>query len=397
MAHPNTWLDISHIIGWQGNLTGIERVEYHLIKHYFHNSDAGFIYWDNDRSNFQIASRDFVKKMVINRSSEAEQKAAPVVNQSTILQKMHTKIRRALIDNKTHIHEGTVIILAGLWDNRGYISGVKKLADSHALIHVVYDMIPLLQPGYVVEYLPAVFEEYMLAVLPKCTKILAISEATKNDTIRVLKSHKLPVPEVIAFRLGDDITRANVAIKPKGVPEKYILSVSTVEARKNHQLLYYVQKLAQAKNINIPPMVIAGKLGWLTNDLQYMLEKDPEMQGKITLLDSINDMEMRWLYENSWITIFPSIYEGWGLPVAEALSYGKVVLASNTSSIPEVGGSNVDYFSPFSTDELLALIQKYSTADILKKRQHYIENHYHPTTWEQAALSFSDLINKLAY
>ena len=386
------WVDVSHILGWKGVLSGIERVEYHLVCHYFENSEAGYITWDKGNNSFVEVTRTDIRKQIVERTSEQEMQVDSVSSSQGLIHRLTKKLRTRPAQ---HVHawksEGTVILLAGLWDDRGYIAAVMKVADSNPIVHVVYDMIPLVQPGFVVDYLPSVFSEYMLNILPKCKKIMAISEATKKDIIRVLEIRKLKVPEIIAFRLGDDLTRSEKSTKPQGVPQgDFILAISTVEARKNHQLLYYTAKLAYQKGLQLPPFVIAGRRGWLTDNFQYTVEHDPEVESNIILIDRVSDSDISWLYENCLFTVFPSFCEGWGLPVAEALGYGKVTLASDMSSIPEVGGDNADYFSPFSPDDLLELIIRYTDKAKRKTKENYIKENYKRHEWEAAAAEFSD-------
>lgn len=388
------WLDISHVLGWQGVLSGIERVEYHLINHYFLHTDAGFIAWDKNSFNFYEVDRREVSEKIIKRTSELEVRTGGTAGSS--ISPIHRIVKKfkksSKVDTKAWRGEGRLLILAGLWDDKGYTAELVKIADKNSLVHVVYDMIPLIQPNFVVDYLPDVFSEYMLAVLPKCQQIMAISEATKEDVTKVLKENNLAVPKVLSFRLGDDITRSMKPLRPTGVPDNFILSVGTVEARKNHQLLYYVYKRAKEKGIKLPPLIIAGRRGWLTGDFQYVAEYDPDIKNQIGIIDNVSDSEIHWLYTNSMLTVFPSFYEGWGLPVAESLGYGKVTLASDKSSIPEVGGDNVDYFSPYSVDEPLSLISKYINPTQRLKKEEFIKRNYKRLEWRDSAALFATKI-----
>ncbi len=388
------WLDVSHILGWNGRLTGIERVEYHLIKYYFENTDAGFIKWDKNNEVFLEADRDEVNNRIIWRTSEQELKGQ---NNGTLPDSLTAKIRRRLSKtaSKQWRGEGNIIVLAGLWDNKAYIDGLIRLSEASPLIHVIYDMIPIVKSEFVVDFLPGVFSDYMFKVLPHCKAFLAISEATKKDAIKLLESKGLPMPKADSFRLGDDLSRAKKALPPKDVKGDFILSAGTIEARKNHQLLYVVYKKAAKEGYKLPNLIIAGGRGWLTEELQHNIENDPTVNQKIRIIDKATDEQMRWLYENCLFSVFPSLYEGWGLPVAESLAYGKVTLASNTSSIPEVGGKCADYFSPTSVDELLELIIKYTKPKIRADREAYILDHYSPTDWTEAVKMFDKKLKDL--
>ena len=388
-------VDISHIIGWQGNLTGIERVEYHLIEHYFHNTEAEFIYWDRQSSVFVAADREQVKTLVIDRTSETELQNQQVSTKA--LNRFHKHVKKLVGKsvNAANIDQATVIILAGLWDVDNYIEGLKQLAQNNSLVHVVYDMIPLVTPGYVVDFLPSIFEKYFYSVLPVCKAVLAISKSSAEDTRQVLLDKGLKVPAIDSFQLGSDITRAQGSQAPKGVQKAFILSVGTLEARKNHTLLYYAYKELLSQGKKLPQLVIAGRSGWLTENLQYLLAHDPDVKDYILVTGSVTDAELTWLYEHCRFTVFPSFYEGWGLPVVESLAHGKVTLSANTSSLPEAGGNYADYFSPLSTDELTKLIVAYLDDAKLAKREAQIKGHDQTITWRTASKTFADKVTKL--
>jgi len=83
-----------------------------------------------------------------------------------------------------------------------------------------------------------------------------------------------------------------------------VLSVGTFEIRKNYILLYQAAKLAQLENRNFPNIVIAGRKGWLTEDLAHVVEKDPYTHGKITWLKVVSDEELEWLYKTVCLLCF---------------------------------------------------------------------------------------------
>ena len=167
--------------------------------------------------------------------------------------------------------------------------------------------------------------------------------------------------------------------------DDYILIVGAVERRKNHALLAQVYKLAQEKSIDLPHLYIAGGIsGWLVDDLIHRLSHDDYLKKKITLLGRVSDNELHWLYMNTRLVVFPSFYEGWGLPIAESLAYGKVTLSSDTSSMPEVGGQYADFFSPYSAESLLKLLVTYQDDKKLRKRAAQIKQGFKATSWGES-------------
>lgn len=391
-----TCIDVSHIINWRGNLTGIERVEFNLINNYYNNTNAFYICWDGNKKCFRELSRDTVKKIILDRTSEEE----TLTNANSRLRKVLTKIgivqksEDIFLERSAEIKGATVIVLVGLWDNSPYIEGLVELSKDNSLVHIVYDMLPIVQKGFFVEYLPDLFEKYMLSTLPRCKAIMAISRATASDVEKVLISNKVNVPPIATFRLGDEIIRAEKSVKPDDIGETdFLLCVGTVEARKNHFLLYYAYKKLLATGYLPPKLIIVGRRGWLSSDFQYIVEHDEEVNHRIVILDNITDSQIRWLYENCSFTIFPSLYEGWGLPISESLQYGKVTLCSNSSSMPEVGGKSADYFSPFSPDELSSLIMKYQDKVVRSKREIRINKGFQSFSWAESFASFVEALD----
>ena len=187
------------------------------------------------------------------------------------------------------------------------------------------------------------------------------------------------------MRLGDSegTEKNTAAVKPDGrIDNNFIACIGTLEIRKNHTLLYYAYKLAAQQNIKLPQLVIVGSRGWLTGDLQYLIEHDPYIKNDIIILDNIDDCGLDWIYKNCLYTIYPSMYEGWGLPVAESLARGKMCIASNSSSLPEIAGELIDYFSPYSVNDCLLLMQKYLQEKNINKKNMEIEQSYKATTWK---------------
>jgi hypothetical protein len=392
----NPLIDVSHIVNWSGSLTGIERVEYNLISYYYNETSSEFVTWSNEARNFIKYPRKQVQSDIINRSADFDNISGSESISKKLLMKIEQKFK---FSNKTVsdavIKEKDFIVLAGLWDNEEYINVLRRLSRSNKIIHVVYDMIPLIHQGYVVDFLPGVFEKYMLKILPLCTGILSISKSTAIDTRKILKDHSLPVPVIRTFRLGDDILDDSKPRKERMFDFDFILCVGTIEARKNHQILYILQKKLISEGKKPTTIVFAGKRGWLTSDLQYMIEHDKSLMGSIVILDKTTDNDLEWLYENCLYTVTPSYYEGWGLPICESLKHSKVTLSSNTSSMPEAGSCYADYFSPYSIDELSILVEKYSIESERRKREKFIKSGYKIYSWADSSRVFSEKVTSI--
>ena len=127
-----------------------------------------------------------------------------------------------------------------------------------------------------------------------------------------------------------------------------MLAVSTIQVRKNFDLLYRLwQKFSIDGRDDQPHLVIVGREGFGSADLLHLMRNDPSIAGTVTILHRTSDAELAWLYAHAAFTLYPSWYEGWGLPLSESLAYGKTFIASDTSSLPEAGQGLGIHLDPY--------------------------------------------------
>lgn len=392
-------VDISHLMNSSGRMSGIERVEYNIVSHYIH-SDAEFVGWSLVGKCFVEFSKQDVE--VLLASIEQKQQAVKVEkgeisNKTQFLSRIKAKALRPKNNSpQAYVFKNNerLLILDGLWDRQDYIDAVVNAGKILQIDHIVYDMIPVIFPGYVLDFITVVFENYMKTILPICTNIYTISENTAVDTKQVLVDWGVQkIPSIASFQLGDDILSSTTTDDSLVPEESYILATGTVEVRKNYSLLLYAYGIAREKSIDLPPTYIVGKRGWLTDNFQYIVDNDPYYKAKIKILDNVSDAQLASLYESSLFTVCTSLYEGWGLPIRESLAYGKVTLSSNTSSLPEAGGLVAEYFSPNNPEALLNMIVKYLDKDSRKKRENYIAKKYKQLSWEKAMNRFASIVD----
>lgn len=178
---------------------------------------------------------------------------------------------------------------------------------------------------------------------------ITVSESSKDDLIKYLKIPNNAIT-VTYEALDIDFEKLNsnsVKEDNKYINEKYILSVGTIEPRKNIQTLIKAFCILKQKyNINYK-LILTGRSGW-----KDKLEIPTEVLDNIIFTGYVSDEELLSLYSNASIYVFPSIYEGFGFPLLEAMSSGTPIVASLTSSLPEIGGNACIYVNdPFSPEE----------------------------------------------
>jgi glycosyltransferase involved in cell wall biosynthesis len=127
---------------------------------------------------------------------------------------------------------------------------------------------------------------------------------------------------------------------------------------------------------------------WGISDFLNDLKLDYRVKDKIILLTDVNDNDLAALYRASYFTLYPSLYEGWGLPVAESLAFGKFCLASKSSSIPEVGGELLEYIDPWDVPGWADRILYYVlNPEEVQKREQSIRNEYRAHSWDESGAS----------
>jgi glycosyltransferase involved in cell wall biosynthesis len=145
----------------------------------------------------------------------------------------------------------------------------------------------------------------------------------------------------------------------------------------------------------VPNLIFAGKIGWLVDGLLADLEASDYLNGKVILLRGLSDAELQQAYRSCLFTVFPSLCEGWGLPIAESLAHGKFCVASNGTSIPEVGGNLVDYFDPSNEQEALAKIERpLIEPGYLALREAQLRAEYRPRMWADCAHALVEALDQ---
>jgi len=220
----------------------------------------------------------------------------------------------------------------------------------------------------------------------KAKKVITISNSSKND---IIKYYKVKEDKVKVVYLGLKNLSMNEPSEKElsefGVNKKFILFVGTLQPRKNiTRLIEAFSKLSDNLK-DEHQLVVIGKKGWLYEDILSSPEKF-HVSDKVLFLDYVSDDDLPNFYKKAELFVLPSLYEGFGLPVLEAMRYGCPVVTSNVSSLPEAGGDAALYFKPEDVDDIKNTIEKVLTDKSLKEKM--IEkgrDHYKKFTWEKAA------------
>ncbi|NIE83743.1 MULTISPECIES: glycosyltransferase family 1 protein [unclassified Burkholderia] len=298
---------------------------------------------------------------------------------------------------------GDILVSIGLdWD-QSYSSHFYALNKKHGVrvITCCYDLIPVLFPQYCVGDVASRFKEYFNALSWGSTAVLCISEQTRKDYLELCEKIGSPMRPAHVIPLGDNVPsgRGGVGAEVQAVLRKpFILFVSTIERRKNHEVLYraYHQLCREGHADRLPKLVFVGMPGWGVGDLLKDIELDPLTQDLIVQLNHVSDEELMQLYRNTLFFAYPSLYEGWGLPVGEALAMGKAVLSSDQGSLPEVGGDLVRYLPAWDVRAWADAILDWCTSpDAIARIEQRVKREYRVRTWADTGKVVKKVIDQI--
>ena len=184
----------------------------------------------------------------------------------------------------------------------------------------------------------------------RARQIIAVSKTTKKD---IVKNYGIDETKINVIYNGYEkmSNKLKIPFDFAQGKEKFILFVGTIQPRKNLEVLVDAFSKFSQTNKDFR-LVIVGKKGWLYESI-FKKVKMTKLEKKIIFTDYVTDSELIKYYKNAFCLVLPSLYEGFGIPVLEAMSYDCPTIVSMTSSLLEVGGDASLYFDPKNSDDLL--------------------------------------------
>jgi glycosyltransferase involved in cell wall biosynthesis len=230
----------------------------------------------------------------------------------------------------------------------------------------ILDLTHLYFPHTMENYNLLIHKLFFLSSLKNADHIITISNFIKQDLIM---HFNIPSEKIITIYLGVDdkfhiIEKSKVlsVLNRYSINRPYILSVGTLEPKKN-----YIRLLNAYKALKTDlDLIIVGKKGWKANDIFKTIDS-LGLKKRVKILGYIQNDYLPYLYNGAEVFIFPSLYEGFGLPLLEAMACGAPVICSNTSSLAEISGEAVLKFNPNSVDELVLRIEQLLNNSELKE------------------------------
>lgn len=378
------YIDVSNFLN--AGTTGIQRVVKEIVVRIIKNR-SDYILMDYDptrRTYYEIDSAKFVDFYYNNIGTRA---------------KVTTKNEITIEDMRA---DDVYFEIDSCWNNKNRRSTLyKRLKERNIKIVVhVYDIIPVLFPQYCHSNTLIRFLNYIGATLQYADNIIVNTESTANDIKALANKLGVKSPEIKVISLGSDfkndelkeeVLEKAIEISKAG---KYILMVGTIEPRKNHAfVLDMFDKYLKNTNIGL---VFAGRIGWNVEELSNRINKYEEINNNFHFINAANDTTINYLYNNSSLVLVPSIYEGFGLPIIEALEKKIPVIASDISVFKDVAGDFCDYFSLENIDDLGQLVIRYiNNEDNIFQNKVEQLNNYKITTWDESYSKFNDFFETI--
>ena len=226
-----------------------------------------------------------------------------------------------------------------------------------------HDMTFFLYPELHEAYKRLYFKPIIRLSARRANAIIADSESTRQDILKILRVNP---QQIVAVPLGvSDHPRMDNPLeiarvrRQYNLPEKFILNVGVLEPRKNVTTL--VRAFKSLIEQGIPhSLAIVGKRGWHYEQI-FQTVKDLGIEDRVIFTDYIPENDLRCLYRASDLFVYPSFYEGFGLPVLEAMAQGVPVVTSNLSSMPEIAGDTALRVNPHDEPALASAMQRVLT------------------------------------
>ncbi len=386
-------LDISGLVRWSGPAVGIARTEHALAQAALRRPGTVLACWHGGRLRMlDPAWRDVLldwsgaldshvpqppragwRRVVPGRQPVVAAlerlrllAPAPVAGAAGLMQRALLAVRPhrfALADGRGHrvanvppdlalgdevaLGPGDTLFSAGngwFWSDREALR-TRRHRDGFRHVTLCYDLIPITHPALFEADVARDFGAYWRAILPVTDRCIVTAACIARDVRQFCAAEGMAVPEIVQRPLGADPPPPAIESAPPGglVPGRYALLVGTIEPRKGHAMLLDAWRMVRAAGVTDFQLVFAGRPGWMVGPVLDALGAG--VPG-VLHLPAVGDAGLEALYRGASFCVYPSVYEGFGLPLLEAFARGIPVLASTGGAVPETAAGLAPCLDP---------------------------------------------------
>lgn len=311
-------------------------------------------------------------------------------------------IRRRQREFQAHVRPGDILVnLGSPWEHQNFSETLASYKARYGLRYalLVHDIIPATNPDFCTAAHVSNFANWLATTAAHTDLFFTPSHYSAERLKAYSDEMGWPQKPVVPLRFGTGFSNdpGLAAAVQHIIAPPFVLFVSTIERRKNHIVLLRVWKRLIEKYgaARIPTLLFVGRLGWGVTDLEAELDDTAGLGGKVLLLDNVSNVALAGLYRDAAFTVYPSLAEGWGLPVEESLHYGTVCLCSDASSIPEVGGELAEYFDGRDEDSVFTAVERaiFDTEWLTRKREQ-VRSEFRAVSWSSTFQAAVDAIDR---
>lgn len=392
----NVYVEVSNSVNIPFN-TGIQRVVMRLLQEWAKTKDQNLHYipilYNHYSKNWHFPD-DYSKSVLYQRRRK-------LPNQLHRIRMIIFNLFQSIFQiNKVSFEDNSIWLdLEACWNNLARRKELLPLLKEKNIESVlfVHDVFPLVEPTYFKENNAILFEQFMNSHFINTENYICNSQTTLSYLKEFFDGKSITNKLCNAVTLGADFTTADQKTKKLNARDygKYLICVGTLEIRKNHEVLLdaYEELSKQYPDINL---IIVGKEGWKIKNTKQRILNHQLFNKRIFWFKHVSDIDLKNLYQNAFLSIFPSLFEGLGLPVIESLKLRVVTICSDIKALKEAGGEYVDYFNPSDYTELYQLIKKYvDSSEKYKHKKSSLSNYTSPR-WTDTADQISKLLSHIS-
>jgi glycosyltransferase involved in cell wall biosynthesis len=300
-----------------------------------------------------------------------------------------------VLDETLNVAPGDIYIGAQSdWYHTDVEAVVARQRTGLRRVLLCYDIIPILFPQWYTPADAAIFRRYYARAFATADRIIFNAGSNERDARNYCRSLGFDLADTRIVPLGSDLPIAGGrdGALPAGLePGRFAVYVSTVEPRKNHQMLVAAWRRLKADGVIDArrfKLVFVGREGWMMKSFFAELAADPAFGSSILHLEGLTDDTIRALYAEAAFSLYPSIYEGYGLPPIESMLAGTPVIASSGGAIPEVVGDAGRCLDPGDAEAWYGEIRKMIEDEAYRRGAAERARAFRPTSWREAGERF---------